>query len=194
VYTIKQLKKNLSNGNYFVFNLFSSIYIFTFLSLVLGCKDVVTVNDIEIKGIPEIKIDLLRADTNILKEFEPFFDNPRIISLKSKDTSFFVATINKLISYKNELYIFDKRFSNIIRFDKFGNYITKYGKIGLGPDEYSKISDFDIDSVQNTLIIFSNENSSLYYYSIETASFIKKLSIGMFGSQFSILPNNNILL
>lgn len=189
------LYKNITNQNKpQIFYTFFQSYFFVLFCLMSSCKESVDIKDIEIRGIPELKIDLPKGDINSLKVFENIFESPRVISLKSKDTSFLIAAINKVVAYRNELYILDGRFSSLARFDSLGNFITKYGKIGLGDNEFSKITDFDIDSLSNRLVIFSNENRALYYYSLKTATFIKKINIQLYGNQISILPNNNIIL
>gem|GEM_PF-4469695 len=139
-------------------------------------------------------IDLLKEDTSNLQEFSNLFDNPRIIALKAEDSSFFVASIQKVIVYRNQIFILDDRFSNLSKFDSIGHFINNYGKIGLSKNEYKKISDFDIDTVNNRIVIFSNADKSLYYYSLETGAFIKKLNIELFGSQICTLPGNEIML
>jgi hypothetical protein len=159
-----------------------------------ACNEAENIKEIEIKGNPELQIDLLKSDTNNLKEFTNLFDKPKIISLKSKDSSFFVASIEKLIVFNNEMFILDDRFSNLLRFDSSGYFINNYGKIGLGKNEYSKINDFDIDIINKWVVIFSNSDKSLYYYSLETGSFIKRVNIKLFGSQICTLPNNQIML
>jgi len=75
-----------------------------------------------------------------------------------------------------------------------GNLLVKFGEIGLGPKEFKKISDFDIDSATNRVVIFSTENRSLYYYAADNGSFIKKKKIGFYGRSIALLPQGRILL
>ncbi len=165
------------------------------LLLVLqSCNSFENIEELQIKGIPETKIDLLKNDTSDLKEFSNFFTTPQIIPLNSNDTSFFVASIQKLIVHKNEMYILDDRFSNLVKFDSSGHYIINYGKIGLGKNEYEKISDFDIDSINKLVVVFSNANKALYYYSLDNGAFVKKVNIKLFGSQICALPDKQTLL
>ncbi len=173
--------------------LFIIISIFT-LSFFTKCKESQNIEDLEVKGNTTIDIDLLKNDTNNLYAFTKLIENPKIISLKSKDTSFFLASIDKLIICNKNIFILDDRFSNLLKFDSSGYFVHNYGKIGLGINEYSKINDYDIDTLNKWVIIFSNSNKSLFYYSLETGKFIKKVNIKLFGSQISALNNNQIML
>lgn len=167
---------------------------FISLLFLFGCSEKESINDIPVSVKPSIKLGLKFRDTGYLKSFSSLFSVPKIISLTGNDSSFFLASIQKLIIYKKEFFVLDDRFSNLLRFDSAGRYLNNYGKIGLGTNEYQKIHDFEIDTTNNMVVIFSNSNKSIYYYSLPTGIFIKKVNIKLFGSKIALLSNGETLL
>ncbi len=156
--------------------------------VLFSCK--AKLKDIEIKNEDCIKINLLSKNQVELNNFS----DPKIIQLRSKDSSFFVASIEKLIKFRNNFFILDERYSNIIRLDTLGNYLNTYGSIGFKNEEFSKVSDFEIDSFANSVIVLSNEDRAFYYYDLATSKFIKKIKTNIYGESFSKISDNEILM
>jgi hypothetical protein len=138
-------------------------------------------------------IPLKEKDTQAIKKFDDFFNNSSIIYLSSLDSSL-IASVSKVLVYEGKFFILDKKFSSLTCFDKKGNPLITYGRLGLGEKEFKKIDDFDIDSTKNQVIIFSNEDLSLYYYSLDKGIFIKKKYIGLYANSIIALPSNEVML
>ncbi len=165
-----------------------------FITLLHSCKGSHNIEDIELVHEAPITIDVSSKNNNKIKSFSDVFDSLQIISFKSIDTTFFIASLKKIVLYKHDIFALDERFSNLIRFDSMGRYLNKYGKIGLLKNEYEKINDFDIDTTNNRVVIFSSSDKSLYYYNLKTGGFLKKVNIGLYGSNFCLTQNSQILL
>jgi hypothetical protein len=157
-----------------------------------GCKEITP--KLAVDRAAALKIDIRNSRSIEIKNFINEVKAPKIIAFKSKDASFFVASIKKIIVCRNEYFILDNRFSSLSRFDSSGNFIMSYGSIGLGKNEFRKINDFDIDSLHEQVVIFSNTNTAFFYYSLRTGTFIKKVNTGIFGSRFCIIPGKENLL
>lgn len=148
--------------------------------------------DLKITGDTKIHISLNENDINNIKRFDSCFDNTQVLYLKTPD-SLFIASIKKIIFFRKKIFILDKKFSSVLCFDQDGNFLMQYGKIGLGNNEFKAIEDFDIDSIKSQLVIFSNEDLSLYFYSLDRGTFITKKYIGLYASSFCLLPFNRIV-
>lgn len=148
--------------------------------------------DLKILDSTKFYIPLKQNDTNAIKRFNNIFNNSRILYLKTPD-SLITASINKIIYSQEKIFILDRKFSSVLCFDQNGNFLMQYGKVGLNWNEYKAIQDFDIDSVKNQVVIFSNENLSLYYYSLDKGAFIKKRYVGLYANSFCLLPFNQII-
>jgi hypothetical protein len=175
-----------------LFNKLAYTFFCCILTIFVGCKTDKK-ETIKILDSSEIDIPLKEKDLNVIKRFTDFFCTPQILSLKTPD-SIFISSVSKIISYKGKFFLLDKKFSNLTCFDKNGNFLIQYGRIGLGAKEFKAITDFDIDSVKNQVVIFSNEDQSLYYYLLDDGAFIKKKYIGFYGGAFALLPFDQIML
>jgi hypothetical protein len=134
-------------------------------------------------------IALIAYDINTVKRFNDIFDNSKILYLRTPN-NLLIASIDKILLYQGKFFILDRKFSTLLSFDRSGNFLIQYGKIGLSKNEFKAIQDFDIDSSKKQLVIFSNENQSLYYYQLNDGRFIKTEYIGLYASCFAILPLN----
>jgi len=78
----------------------------------------------------------------------------KAVKLETKDNSL-IGNIDKLICDKNgDFYIADyDSGKRILRFDKKGDFIRSYGKIGQGPGEYNSIESFALDSESNLFLL-----------------------------------------
>jgi hypothetical protein len=156
--------------------------------VLFSCK--AKLKSIKIKNEECIKIDFFSKSQVELNNFSA----PKIIQLKSKDSSFFIASIEKFVKFRDNIFILDERYSNIIRLDTLGNYLNTYGSIGFKNEEYSKVNDFEIDSSANAVIVLSNDDRAFYYYDLKTSKFIKKIRTNIYGESFSKISNNGILM
>ncbi len=142
---------------------------------------------------PQYAIHLKDSSNNLVTKFDAIFTDAKIIPLRTPD-SVFIASIGKVINHKGHFYILDNKFSHLYAFDSSGLFLLSYGTIGLGFNEFKKISDFDIDKAANQIVIYSSDDMTLYYYSLDKATFLKRKSIGISGSKISLLGDKNVLI
>jgi len=78
----------------------------------------------------------------------------KAVKLETKDNSL-IGNVDSVIYDKNEdFYIADYYSSKkVFRFDKKGNFVGSYGKIGQGPGEYNSILSFALDSESNVFLL-----------------------------------------
>jgi hypothetical protein len=102
----------------------------------------------------------------------------RILDLRITDGSFYISTNNI-----------------VLRFDKFGKYISKLNKFGRGPEEYDGLGNFDVSQDNKLLAIRARKSIVIYKIIPAGFTFFTRLA-------FSEMPNvisftgadNNLLL
>ena len=64
----------------------------------------------------------------------------------------------------DRIFIFDSYKANaLFVFDKKGKYITQIGSPGMGPGEFAYLAGFDIDIINNNIIIYDFKRKFMYY-------------------------------
>lgn len=78
-----------------------------------------------------------------------------------------ISSINQLIVYDNEIFIYDKNLRNLLVFNTNGIFIRKIGSYGKGPKEYLSIRDFFIDKNSNIIYVFDVRQGRIIMYSLD---------------------------
>lgn len=119
--------------------------------------------------------------TNIIKDFEflPLIGHPK------ED---YFASIDKVIEHENLYYVLDKKKSNILVFNKSGEFVFKVGKRGGGPEEYGSIVDFDIDKKRKELLIL-DEGIVLMVYNTQGAFIRQNELFGFYPRTISLIDS-----
>lgn len=139
-------------------------------------------------------INILRNNESVLvKKVSDIFTDAQIVPLKIRD-NLIIAGIDKIIVWDSLYFILDKNYSTLYCFDQHGEFLRTIGKTGLGPEEFRRIDDFDMDSTGSQILILSNDNLSVFHYDLNTGAFLKQQRIGLFGAQISVVRNNNMLV
>jgi len=74
-----------------------------------------------------------------------------------------LGSIDKLIAYKDRLYVLDKNIAkSLLAFNREGTFIEKIGTMGQGPNEYIKIKDFTVNTNKNEIILL-DANKMIFY-------------------------------
>ncbi len=179
------------------FNLYVKKIFFSFFCMIGllqdGCKNEASQEYIE-KTTPYISLNLKKSNENIIQNFNTFFDVIKLIQLKNKNGLLNIGALKKAIYYNKNFYLFDIDFAKLYCYDSSGNFITQFGEIGLGKGEFRGISDFDIAPEKDNIGLFSNDDQSIFYYSIHNGTFQKRRKLGVYGSSIAFLPNDSILL
>jgi 6-bladed beta-propeller len=145
------------------------------------------------KGTPAYSIALKGPETINVTTFDSLFDNYRIIPLQL-DSSSLVASVSKVIRCRQHFYVLDSKFSAVYCFSNEGKLLLKFGKLGIRNGYYKRLSDFDIDTAANELALLSNDDQSIYYYSLDSGVFKKQIWIGLFASQLALQPEGKVLV
>ena len=114
--------------------------------------------------------------------FEKFVDIEAFIPIRDKNI--LLATYDKVIATDSLIYIQDTE--RILVLDKTGMLHSEINKVGVGPDEYISIEDFEIDQ-QGNIILFSSSEQCLVVYT-PNGDFVSKTRV-CDGTDFCLLKN-----
>jgi len=121
------------------------------------------------------KENLTYIDANRIKtiKLDEVFTKMEINPLHTNDSSL-ISSIEKIIHWNNELYIFDRNQKAILIFKDDGGYSRKLRNVGRGPGQYLDIADFTINPYNNNIEFV--DGRCLYIYD-NFGRFIKKIEI-----------------
>lgn len=87
-----------------------------------------------------------------------------LLQLETNEKSL-LGDVNKLVYIDSLIYILDKKYTlNIYVFDSLsGKFVTKIGRFGNGPGEYTEIFDFSIDNVNQRIYVLCERRRVLTY-------------------------------
>jgi len=111
-----------------------------------------------------------------------FFDRVHTIKLQTIDDAL-IGRISKVQIHKKRIYILDKIQNCLFCFLIDGSYYKKYENIGKGPNEYLRLTDFDINPFNESIILLA-DNKKLQVLDLEL-NFISSLNVG-----HNIVANN----
>lgn len=99
------------------------------------------------------------------------------------------------IQIKNDLiYILEgKKSEDLFVFDLNGKFITKVGEKGNGPDQYVKISSFDIDTVNHQILISDKHRGRILFFNSQTYRFNHAINTDFYYTDFISMPNQQLL-
>ena len=108
-----------------------------------------------------------------------------------EDESYLFSSISKLIVRNNTIYVFDLLGSNsLLCFDLSGNFLFKVGQRGSGPNEYSKLWDFDVDD--SNIYLYDIAKKQMLLYDLQ-GKFVKTRNTHFRGEAFKLLKNGDVL-
>lgn len=94
-----------------------------------------------------------------------FFDSISLVQLETNEKSL-INYIYKIREFDEKLFLWDISEESILIFGKKGNYINKVNNRGQGPEEYIRISDFEINKINKELEIIDPVNNLLISYDL----------------------------
>lgn len=97
---------------------------------------------------PILKVSLKKN----IKTIDEVFKRVEVIALEDNSESA-IRHLSKVIEYNNILYVFDSNSGKLLRFTLQGEYIDQVSRKGRARDEYIDISDFEIDTRSNTVLL-----------------------------------------
>lgn len=108
----------------------------------------------ELKSIDEFLIDSL------------VFRNFKTVILQTNEESL-LSEIDRVYKDDRYLFIMDRQLSKICIFDTSGIFISHIHNIGLGPEEYTSLMDFCIDSSRKELVLLCDVPFKIMRFSYE---------------------------
>lgn len=115
------------------------------------------------------------------------FQDFSFIKLETSD-SCVLAPLKNIEMYSDKIYITDIVFEGIYIFDRKGNLLETFDRLGKGPGEYSNIDDFLIDEQQQTIEILDGNKKKIFIYNLTDLHFIKTIEVPiLFSFTFSKL-------
>jgi hypothetical protein len=121
-----------------------------------------------------------------------YFTKCETIKLSTTDSTL-IGKIDKLILFEGSFYLLDKVQRSILRFSRTGQFIGKYQKIGRGPDEYNKITDFDIDVKGRKLVVLT-DLSDVFFLDPELRKIGTKVETSRVSQNIFSLYDNKVAL
>lgn len=124
-----------------------------------ACNGVKEQGQAEIKNedVHLIQVDLKEQDihtSNLFSDCTP-------VKLETNDLSL-LKEISK--SYLTKNHIFIKSNHSLFIFNREGRFLRKIDKMGNGPEEYARLSDFDVDEEMNHIYILANQKIVVYNF------------------------------
>lgn len=95
-----------------------------------------------------------------------YIQSSRCIALETTDESL-LAKISSLQEHKGDFYIYDNKINRVLRFDKDGLFVCRYGRRGGGPGEYVSVSGFYVDPYRDEVALFDQMAGKVHRYSLD---------------------------
>ncbi len=166
-----------------------SFYLLIPVLLWMGCASRVEESS-ELVDNPKI-INLSNNETFEELDFFDLFSLEEIIELKLRKGDY-LGSLSRFEIFDNHIFALDPSFNNLIKFDLKGNYITKIGRIGEGPDEIPEIVDFSIDPNTGLIGLASYSQMKISKYD-QLGNFVDVTKIREQIDQFVIFDNKLFL-
>ena len=103
-----------------------------------------------------------------------------------------IGLIYKIKKLNGHYYIASGK--NIFHFDERGKFVAALDKQGQGPEEYTRIEDFDVYEINGRTEVWVSDNVSLKIYDAADFSFLRKIPFDFTIYKFRRLDNAHILL
>lgn len=157
----------------------SRVLLLSFLPMLSSCgggreNDIV----LDFQAMPEVSYEesLPQLDTIFLDD--------------GNEVEFSISEIDKILIKDESIYVSDCSNGKIIRFDKSGSPISSLLRKGRGPQEYLRITDFDV--VDGMTIIMDGQSDRLFFYE-EDGGFNKRLDLPFEAYAFAALDDGRFL-
>jgi hypothetical protein len=133
-----------------------------------------------------IQVDLLAQPDKEMKNLSDIASKVEYIPLQTSESSL-TGFIYGITITGNRIYI--NALNRILCFDKSGNYIYNLNKNGRGPDEYTSITDFDVNQERKIMIILDNKKILEFQDTGRGFTFIKSLNLKDSPSNIDFSPD-----
>jgi hypothetical protein len=114
-------------------------------------------------SVPSIPVGINDVQMGVASAYLSDYE---IVPLETNDSSL-IKYIDKLVLFRERMYVLDCSQNTVLIFSKKGKFVTKISRIGKGPGEYEQIMDFCIDSLENKIIVHSDRPYKIMYFNME---------------------------
>lgn len=140
-------------------------------------------------NIETISID---SKSNLINDWSEFIQEITYVPLETNPESY-IGTIDKILTKKDKLYIWDRQQKKIFVFNKTGKFLFKLDKLGRGKGEYRNIRDFQISEngeiyILDYMKIIQYDNKGNFVQILKLKSFTKESKASPL--QFGIAKKN----
>ena len=132
----------------------------------------------------EYKINVDSLENKGICLISSYFKSVKPIILETSE-NILLRSIDAIQTTNDCIFILDRGYKKLYRFDKAGKFIRQIGHLGNGPGEFSNISDFTVDENNKLVFILDNYTSKIHIYKF-TGEHISSINIhntidGLFG-------------
>lgn len=145
----------------------------------------------KIKITDETKTISMNPELNTELKYSWFIDSIEYITLNAPENVLISANISKIICVKDRYCILDE--NKVFVFDLMGNYLFDIGKIGKGPGELNYPNDFFVDTIDNTIEIYSAGNQKVSKFKLTDGKFIDEFHVHYQVANICKLENGDYL-
>ena len=166
--------------------------ILAFVLCIAGCKGKKVQED---KFIDSDIITITPPSQQLLKpvsDISNLIDSVKYIKLELTDESI-IGYIEKIVIYKEKIYILDTQTESLFVFDINGNYLFKISQIGRGPEDYIQVDFFDIDPHNDNIVLTDLMGYFVMIFDKE-GKFISRRKIPFWVEGFSPFEDNGTIL
>src|SRR5690606_10143529 len=164
----------------------NNILLIIFLCVASACNTTLKHVDPSEEGMKIIKVRDMEDTKSVY--LSSIFRQARIVPLDYSEDNI-IGEVEQLRIWSDKLYIMDKyNEGSISIFDLDGNFIRKVGKAGRGPNEFTVISDFDVDKNNGDVYIYDNHTRNIFVYS-HLGEFQRKILITEYKDFFRLHGN-----
>jgi len=105
--------------------------------------------------IGKIEFKSLSINKKSSKDFMDLGAFKKVVKLETNDDSIIGIVDTAIVDENGDFFVGDYSSSKkVFRFDKYGEFINSYGRIGQGPGEFANLKSFDV-TAQNEVVLMS---------------------------------------
>jgi hypothetical protein len=117
------------------------------------------------------------------------FSRVEIVPLQTNEQILLANCDGVIQDPEGAYFVLDAKFASLMKFDKDGQFLFKVGNLGRGPGEFQGISDFNVDFVNEEIIVYSSEDISLFIYDLNGV-FLRSTKLNFYSSNFEMLGDS----
>lgn len=155
-------------------NMKKHLFLLMGILLFSGCKEMDHKKGNE--GVNIIQVDLEEQDIQTSR----FFSDCKPVVLETNENSL-LREISK--SYLTPKHLFIKSDHSLFIFNRKGEFVHKIDKSGNGPEEYARLSDFDVDEEKGCIYILDKANQKIVTYNFQ-GECLNSFPIGIWAIKF----------